>query len=286
MAGKKITHSSKDLPFEQQLHKWLARSGLASRRQANRWLEEGRLTVNGQVAPPWISVTRKDQIKLDGRLIALSESEPNSRILIYNKPSGMLCSRSDPQGRVLVFDQLPVLDSGRWVSVGRLDFTSTGLLILTNDGRLAHKLMHPSSGIDREYAVRVLGKVTDSMLDRLRKGVELDNGFARFSDVRFYGGEGANSWYHVTLMSGRKNEVRRLWDSQGIRVSRLKRVRFGPVVVPSVLSVGRLAEFKPYEVAALYRLVGLTPQGIAITRSKLASELPKSKLLIAYPGLP
>ncbi len=284
-AFKEAGRKSRKLP-QRKLRELLTASGLASRRKADQWLDQGRLTVNDQPVRPWARVTARDCIKLDGKVLTLSDSPQVSRVLAYNKPAGELCARSDRSSLSLVFDRLPALTHGRWISVGRLDLNSSGLLLFTNDGFLANRLMHPSSGIDREYSVRVTGKVTPEMLDRLRKGVELEDGPARFSDIRFAGGRGVNTWYHVTLMSGRKNEVRRLWASQNIRVSRLKRVRFGPVVVPARLSSGRLMRLKPCEVAALYRLVSLSPVGFRFSNSRLAAELATSRLLIPYPGLP
>lgn len=271
----------------QKLHKLLAQSGLTSRRQANSWLEAGRVTVQGRVAEPWISVLGNEDIRLDNLPLKLAgvDAQP-SRVLLYNKAAGEICSRLDKQGRTLVFDQLPSLSVGRWVSVGRLDFNTTGLLLFTNDGALANKLMHPSTGLDREYAVRVLGHTTDKMLANLRTGVMLEDGLARFSDVRFYGGTGANRWYHVVLMEGRKHQVKKLWESQGVRISRLKRVRFGPVVLPSTIRSGQRLELKPVEVAALYQLVGLKARLTGRQSLKAGENLQKSKVLIPYQTKP
>lgn len=272
----------------QQLHKLLAQAGVASRREVNRWLEAGRLTIDGRVAEPWAVARGDEDIRLDAVLIKWPDYPQYSRILLYNKPAGELCTRSDSSKRRLVFDSLPSVKDGRWVAVGRLDMNSTGLLLFTNDGVLANKLMHPSSGIDREYAVRVLGQVTDNMLERLRAGVLLEDGLACFSDVRFFGGTGANRWYHVVIMEGKKREVRRLWESQGVRVSRLKRVRFGPVIVPATLPAGRWLEFGAAEVAMLYKFAGLKahlPER-ATAKTRFATVLRNSKLFIPYPGLP
>ena len=270
----------------QKLHKLLAQAGLASRREANRWLEEGRLTVDGRVAEPAIRVTGQEEIRLDAVLLRLPDvSQQPSRIVLYNKPSGEICTNKDPQDRPLVFAQLPPLQTGRWLSVGRLDISTTGLLLFSNDGDFVNRFMHPSSGFDREYAVRVFGKVNDTMLARLRAGVMLEDGPAQFTDLQLYGGTGINRWYHVTLMSGRKNEVRRLWESQGVTVSRLKRVRFGPVVTPSMLKVGQRLEMSPAEVTALYQLVGLQPKLASIGKSNLRNAVRASKVFLPYPGL-
>jgi 23S rRNA pseudouridine2605 synthase len=184
-------------------------------------------------------------------------------VLIYNNPEGEICSARDPEGRPTVFDRLPKLKGERWISIGRLDFNTAGLLLFSNDGELANALMHPSSGIDREYLCRVLGEVDDDMLVRLRAGIELEDGPAHFSDITIGGGTGANRWYYVCLMEGRNREVRRLWESQQVKVSRLKRVRFGPVFLPARLKQGYWEDLPPEEVIALYRLVGLQPPVIA-----------------------
>lgn len=284
--GRSTAKASSDGP--QKLHRLLAQAGVASRREANRWLEAGRLTIDGRVAEPWAVAHGDEDIRLDAVPIKLPSYPQYSRILLYNKPAGELCTRSDSSKRRLVFDHLPSVPGGRWVTVGRLDMSSTGLLLFTNDGVLANKLMHPSSGIDREYAVRVLGQVTDNMLERLRAGVLLEDGMACFSDVRFFGGTGANRWYHVVVMEGRRREVRRLWESQGVRVSRLKRVRFGPVIVPAALPVGRWLEFGAAEVTMLYTFAGLEARlpPRATAQARFATVLRKSKFLIPYPGLP
>ena len=230
----------------------LARTGLGSRRTLEEWISAGRVQVNGKLAKLGDRVEPEDRIAVDGRKIRPDrKKKPRCRVLLYNKPENEVCTRSDPQGRPTVFDRLPPLRNSRWVSVGRLDLNSSGLLLFTNDGELAHRLMHPSSGIDREYAVRVLGEVTDEMLRRMRAGVEVDGHLCRFSDIRFFGGEGANQWYHVVLMEGRNREVRKIWQSQGVKVSRLKRVRFGSVFIPSSVSAGRFHELKQAEIDEL-----------------------------------
>ena len=238
--------------MSEKLQKVLARAGLGSRRQLEQWISAGRIKVNGQVASLGDRVKPEDRITVDGKKVGRErKNRPRCRVLLYNKPDHEVCTRDDPQGRPTVFDRLPPLRNSRWISVGRLDLNSSGLLLFTNDGELANRLMHPSGGIDREYAVRVLGEVTDDMLRQMRKGVIIDGHLCRFSDIRYFGGEGANQWYHVVLMEGRNREVRKLWQSQGVQVSRLKRVRFGPVFIPSSVSAGKFHELKQAEIDAL-----------------------------------
>lgn len=243
---------------DEKLQKVLARSGFGSRREMERWIEAGRIRVNGEVAGLGDRIKRSDKVKVDGEDAQLVfEREAERRVMLYNKPLGEICTRSDPEGRPTVFDRLPPLKNGRWIAVGRLDINTSGLLLFTNDGELANQLMHPSSEIDREYAVRVLGDVTDEMIEQLKEGVLLDDGMARFSDIQYFDGEGANKWYHCVVMEGRNREVRRLWESQGLTVSRLKRVRFGPVFLPSDVKVGTWKEIAPKEIKALSSMFGL-----------------------------
>jgi len=206
-------------------------------------------------------VRATDRIRLDGRVIQARRLQPPARqILVYSKPEGEVVTRADPEGRRTVFESLPRPRQGRWVAVGRLDINSMGLLLLTTDGELANRLMHPSREAEREYVVRVLGTVTPEVLQRVQAGVQLDDGPARFDSVTDLGGEGANHWYRVTLREGRYREVRRLWDAVGVTVSRLKRVRFGPVALGSTDRAGRWREATPQERAALLALAGLPPE--------------------------
>lgn len=244
----------------ERLQKLLSRAGVGSRREVDAWLQEGRVTVNGQPAEPGTRARSEDRIEVDGKPVeSRSAAATIRRVLIYNKPEGEVTTRSDPEGRPTVFDRLPRLKDQRWIAVGRLDINTTGLMLFTTDGELANKLMHPSSEIDREYAVRVFGEVDDAMIERLRQGVLLDDGMANFSDISSGGGSGINQWFHVTLMEGRNREVRRLWESQGVRVSRLKRVRYGPVFLPSRLTVGKWEEMEQKGVDSLSKSVGLVP---------------------------
>tara|TARA_B110000503_G_scaffold115749_1_gene174287 strand:+ start:727 stop:1689 length:963 start_codon:yes stop_codon:yes gene_type:complete len=243
----------------EKLHKALARAGFGSRREMERWIEAGRVEVDAQKATLGDRVLGGEKVKLDGKPVDLALGEP-VRCLLYHKPVGEVCSRKDPEGRRTVFDGLPPLKNGRWIVVGRLDFTTSGLLLFTTDGELANALMHPSSMIDREYLVRVMGDVTDEHLAQLKRGVELDDGVARFTDIKEGGGEGINRWFYVVLMEGRNREVRRLWESQGLTVSRLKRVRFGSVFIPSKLKKGQWMELTGKDVEVAYDMAKLTPK--------------------------
>lgn len=244
----------------ERIQKLLARAGVGSRREVEGWIEQGRLRINGEAVQPGQKATVNDRVELDGkRLDIAAGAEVLRRVLIYNKPEGEVTTRRDPEGRPTVFDRLPKLRDHRWVAIGRLDINTTGLVLFTTDGELANRLMHPSRQIDREYAVRVFGEVDEAMIKRLSEGVLLDDGMARFTDISEAGGKGINQWFHVTLMEGRNREVRRLWESQGVRVSRLKRVRYGPVFLPSRLTMGKWEELDQKAVDALSRSVDLAP---------------------------
>jgi 23S rRNA pseudouridine2605 synthase len=257
----------------QRLHKCLAQAGCGSRRAIEEWIRGGRITVNGELAAVGAAVVPGDVVCIDGKVVHWERAvAPVPRVLIYNKPSGEMCTRVDPEGRATVFDRLPRVE-GRWVAVGRLDFTTLGLLLFTNDGELAHRLMHPSSGMEREYAVRILGQVDDAMLRRLRDGVMLEDGSAHFDTIIDAGGQGSNHWYHVIVREGRNREVRRLWESQGVTVSRLMRVRYGPVSLPKGLLPGRYREMDEVEVNALLAAAGLVkPEAAPTTKPRPASR--------------
>lgn len=243
---------------DEKLQKVLARSGYGSRREMERWIGEGRFSINGEKATLGDRVARRDAVQLDGRPIELvSEVDSPRRVLIYNKPVGEVSTRQDPEGRPTVYDHLPPLKNGRWIAIGRLDINTSGLLIFTTDGELANKMMHPSANIDREYAVRVLGNIDEDMVSRLKEGVLLEDGMAKFTDVQFFDGDGANKWYHCVVMEGRNREVRRLWESQGIKVSRLKRVRYGSVFMPSDVKIGTWKELENKEVKAISKQLEL-----------------------------
>lgn len=244
--------------MDEKLQKVLARAGVGSRREMENRIREGRVTVNGAVANLGDRVSAADEIAFDGEPVKTSaSSDVERRVIIYNKPEGEVCTRKDPEGRPTVFDRLPKLRGSRWIAVGRLDINTSGLLLFTTDGELANRLMHPSTEIDREYLVRVMGNVTEEHVDNLKKGVLLEDGMANFTDIVDGGGEGINHWFYVCLMEGRNREVRRLWESQGVKVNRLKRVRFGPVFLPSKAKVGRWVEMDDEDVTALCELVSL-----------------------------
>ena len=251
----------------QKLQKVLANLGLGSRRKMERWIEEGRVTVDGSVATLGDRVYAGQALRLDGKPLEVDAAE-QVRVLLYHKPVREVCSRDDPEGRKTVFERLPKLKSGRWISVGRLDFNTSGVLLFTTDGALANALMHPSSAIEREYLVRVMGRVDEPMLERLKDGVELDDGPARFSDIQEGGGDGINRFFYVVLMEGRNREVRRLWESQGTTVSRLKRVRYGEVFLPSKLKKGQWLELPQRDVDVIYQMAGLPTKEVASLSKK------------------
>ena len=247
--------------MSERLQKVLARAGLGSRRALEEAISAGRVNVNGTVAALGQKVGPSDQVAMDGRVIATDQLFESSRlVLVYHKPEGEVSTRNDPEGRPTIFDRLPKLATGRWIAVGRLDINTSGLILLTTDGELANRLMHPSSGVDREYLVRVHGDVQESHLERLKEGVILDDGAARFTDIVVHpedDPERSNRWFYVALMEGRNREVRRLWESQGLQVNRLKRVRYGCIFLPSFLKQGHFVELGQKEVDDLAKLVDL-----------------------------
>ena len=242
--------------MSERIQKLIANAGYGSRRWAERLIEQGRISINKKPAKLGDKANITDKVTIDGRLIDLGRfSEEETKVLILNKQAGVICSNKDEEGRKSLFQFLP--DNTRWVMVVRLDLNTSGLLLFTNNGELANKLMHPSSQIDREYAVRVLGKVEDEHIKMLTNGIDLDDGFAKFHRVTIGGGEGANRWYHVVLREGRKREVRRLWEALGFKVSRLIRTRFSDIRLPEKLRANQSQYLKPKQVQALLKSVNL-----------------------------
>jgi len=254
-----------------KLQKVLAAAGYGSRRELEQWISDGRVQVNGKVAKLGDRVSPDDTVVVDGKKAKLLPADQRIRVLVYNKPEGEVCTRSDPEGRKTVFDHLPRLTGERWIAVGRLDISTTGLLLFTNNGELANRLMHPSYEIDREYLVRIHGSVDDAMIKRLREGVLLDDGIAKFSDVVPGERVGSNGWYTVALMEGRNREVRRLWESQGVEVNRLKRVRFGPIFMPSYVRRGQWIELDDKSLADLLAVIDMS------VRKKQRQQLPQDR---------
>ena len=247
----------------EKLQKVLANQGLGSRREMERWIEQGRVSVNGTLATLGDRVDETGQIRVDGHLLSRQTEQPVCRVLMYNKPEGELCSRHDPEGRDTVFDRLPAIRMGRWIAVGRLDMNTSGLLLFTNDGELANRLMHPKCEVEREYAVRVFGDVTHQTLNTLKKGVQLEDGEAKFLSISGKVAppgseeESMNRWFNVTLKEGRNREVRRLWESQGVQVSRLIRVKYGPMDLQKRLPQGAWVELGLEDVNSLRDIVQL-----------------------------
>lgn len=244
----------------ERLQKILSQAGLGSRREMERWIESGWVQVNGKPIKLGDSAGPNDKITVKGKLIPNPlKVKQNIRVLLYHKPVGEISSRHDPKFEKTVFDNLPHLRQGRWVQVGRLDLNTSGLLIFTNNGELANQLMHPKYEMEREYAVRVHGQVSPEAINNLQKGVTLDDGVAKFTRIEFRGGDGSNTWYHVTLNEGRNREVRRLWESQGVEVSRLIRVRYGMLTMPRFLTRGQAYELTPKQVS---EFIASLPSGV------------------------
>ena len=260
--------------MNERLQKLLASAGLGSRREIEKWISDKRVTVNGSVAKLGDRAKLDDKILVDGRFIALQQRQLN-RVLVYNKSEGEVSTTYDPKDRPIIFDRLPRLTKGRWITVGRLDINTTGLLLITNYGDLAHRLMHPSFSIEREYLVRVYGRMDAAAVRRLTNGVELEDGVAKFSSIvpHNFGLEKSplsvsNSWFRVILLEGRNREVRRLFESQGVKVSRLKRIRYGTVLLPSAVRRSNFLELKADQVKELVLSVGLTESKLSSIKSQ------------------
>jgi len=242
--------------MSERIQKLIANAGYGSRRWVERLIEQGRVSLNNHDVKLGDKAVLNDKVRIDGKLIDLKRyAETETKVLILNKQAGFICSTKDDKGRKSVYDLLP--ENTRWIMVGRLDLNTSGLLLFTNNGELANKLMHPSAQIDREYAVRVLGKVKEEHIKKLTNGVELEDGFAKFHKVTQGGGEGANRWYRVVIRDGRKREVRRLWEFLNFKVSRLIRIRFGDIRLPDKLRSNQSEYLKPKQVQALLNSVNL-----------------------------
>lgn len=257
---------------QERVQKALARMGYGSRREIERLIGEEKIRINGQLAKLGDHVSAGDKINIGNRRAIIKSDVNRIRVLLYNKPEGEICTQKDEQGRKTVFDSIGRLKDGRWIGIGRLDINSSGLLLFTNYGNLANHLMHPSNEIEREYAVRVQGEVTKEMIANLLKGVELEDGLLKFDQIFDSGGQGSNHWYHVIIKEGKNREVRRLWQSQDVRVSRLTRVRYGSLALPRDLKVGRKVELTLDEIKILFEEINLEwPQA----RDEIASNLRK-----------
>jgi len=244
----------------------LAGAGVGSRRQMEQWIASGRVSVNGAPAGVGTRVGAGDRVQVDGRPVRLQLGAA-ARVLLYHKPTGEIVSRDDPQGRPEVFEKLPRLRGAKWIAVGRLDFNTSGLLVFTTSGELANRMMHPRHRIEREYAVRLLGELTEEQMQALRAGVELDDGPARLDSITDAGGQGSNHWYNVVLSEGRNREVRRLFEALNLTVSRLMRVRFGPIDLPSHLKRGQVRELDEAEIARLLAALEPKPQAAGMPLS-------------------
>ncbi|MEQ1597890.1 MAG: pseudouridine synthase [Methylotenera sp.] len=241
----------------QRLHKLMALAGLGSRRDMETLIESGRVTVNGLPAKQGQGVTQYDIVRLDSRPLKLPFEAELPQILIYHKPEGEIVSQDDPEGRASVFDKLPRIKQGKWIAIGRLDMNTSGLLIFTNSGELANRFMHPRYEVEREYAVRIFGELTEGQMLQLTQGIELEDGPAAFDSISPQGGEGANHWYQVVIREGRNREVRRLFEAFQLPVSRLMRVRFGPVNLPPRVKRGAMLKLEQKQVVELLEWAGL-----------------------------
>jgi len=251
--------------MSEKLQKVLATAGLGSRRELEKWISAGRVSVNGSVAKLGDRAEADDRIMVDGRAIKIV-TDDNPRVLMYSKPEGEVCTTSDPDGRPTVFDRLPRLSRGRWIAIGRLDINTSGLLLFTNHGELANRLMHPSYEVQREYMARIHGEVDEAMIRRLTEGVVLEDGVARFHSVKAQHARsgdddigGRYRWFRVILAEGRTREVRRLWESQDVEVNRLKRISYGPIELPSIVRRADFIELDPKQVVSLFKAVSLRP---------------------------
>lgn len=241
----------------ERIQKYLANQGLASRRQIERMIGEGRITVNGKPAQIGDKVEGKERFMVDDKPYRINTMQYKPKVLMYHKPIGEVCTRNDPEGRKTVYSNLPRLQQGRWIGVGRLDYNTSGILLFTDHGELANRLMHPSFEIEREYAVRVRGENTDEHIEALKKGIQLEDGMAKFDHIVDVGGEGTNHWYHVILREGKNREVRRLWEAVNCEVSRLQRVRYDEFSLPKWLKPKKSRFFEDETIKRIFKRLEL-----------------------------
>lgn len=270
-----ITRKTSAHDNTEKLQKVLANLGNGSRREIEAMIVAGKISVDGKIATlgDRVDVNANPKIRINGHLVQLRSKEKEvCRVLAYYKPEGEICSRNDPQGRATVFERLPRLKNARWVNIGRLDINTSGLLLFTTDGELANRLMHPRHEIEREYAVRVFGNVTDQQINQLRKGVQLEDGPASFQSIKAQGGDGINQWFNVVITEGRNREVRRMWEAIDVQVSRLLRIRYGNITLPKGLSRGTWLELGIDSVNYLRELVGLPPESKSFTTSSSSDK--------------
>ena len=263
----------------QRLHKLLAMQGLGSRRDMEELIASGRVTVNGEIAKQGQGVTEYDIVRIDSRPVRISFEAELPQVLIYHKPEGEIVSQDDPEGRASVFDKLPRIKQGKWIAIGRLDMNTSGLLIFTNSGELANRFMHPRYEVEREYAVRIFGELTEGQMLTLTQGIELEDGPASFDSISPQGGEGANHWYQVVIREGRNREVRRLFEAFQLPVSRLMRVRFGPVNLPPRVKRGTMLKLEQKQVVDLLEWAGLE---VPKTPMKQLSQREKDKATAVF----
>ncbi|HEX5306636.1 MAG TPA: pseudouridine synthase [Dyella sp.] len=280
---KRATRDENEPQLEERLHKVLANAGLGSRRMLEQRIQAGEVELNGAPAGIGASVHAGDRVVLDAKqFVVATDNRDETEVLIYHKPEGVMSTRDDPEGRPTVFEQLPRLKGARWVAVGRLDINTTGLLLLTTDGELANALMHPRSALEREYLCRVHGEVPDEIIEKLKAGVELEDGPARFDEIAIISRGGSHSWFRVVIREGRNREVRRLWDSQGFLVSRLKRIRYGTVQLPRALRRGDCEALGEEAVKELRKVTGLGAPQPVLTLSPVLHQRRANRNVTEY----
>ena len=264
-------------PIAERIHKLLAQSGYGSRREIEKAILDHKVLVNNQIAKIGQLITPSDKIIFNGKSVYLNNDNNLPRVLIYHKPEGEIVSENDPGGRTTVFQSLPRIKKGKWMSIGRLDFNTSGLLIFTSYGELANRLMHPKYEVEREYSVRILGELSEDQIKEFKSGIEVEGGKAKFESIYFEGGDGANKWYRVVLKEGRNREVRKMFEYFDLTVSRLIRVRFGIVILPSHLKRGMHTELTQAEVTRLLQKHDIEPNDF--NKPQLSNQRKRNKRL-------